>query len=47
MKERNLGIVGLSPHDSSDLSIDAFRAAFSDVYKPVEVGKEIIIAEDR
>lgn len=36
-------IVALSPHDSSDWSIDQFKQAFPDTYVDVKVGKEIII----
>lgn len=36
-------IVSLSPHDSSDWSIDQFRQAFGDRYVDLKVGKEIRI----
>jgi 7,8-dihydropterin-6-yl-methyl-4-(beta-D-ribofuranosyl)aminobenzene 5'-phosphate synthase len=36
-------IVTLSPHDSSDWSLDQFRQAFGDAYVDLKVGKEIVI----
>jgi 7,8-dihydropterin-6-yl-methyl-4-(beta-D-ribofuranosyl)aminobenzene 5'-phosphate synthase len=36
-------IVALSPHDSSDWSIDQFKQAFKDSYVEVKVGKKIEI----
>lgn len=36
-------IVALSPHDSSDWSLDQFRQAFGDAYVDIRVGKEIVI----
>ncbi|RJP94132.1 MAG: MBL fold metallo-hydrolase [Desulfobacteraceae bacterium] len=36
-------IVALSPHDSSDWSLDQFRKAFGDAYVDIRVGKEIVI----
>lgn len=36
-------IVSLSPHDSSDWSIDQFRRAFGDKYTDLKVGREIRI----
>jgi 7,8-dihydropterin-6-yl-methyl-4-(beta-D-ribofuranosyl)aminobenzene 5'-phosphate synthase len=36
-------IVALSPHDSCDVSIDAFRKAFPSAYRDIKVGKNIII----
>ena len=43
LKGLNLGLVALSPHDSSDLSMDAFRAAFPDAYVDLRVGEPIIV----
>ena len=36
-------IVALSPHDSCDVSIDAFRKAFPSAYRDIKVGENIII----
>jgi len=36
-------IVALSPHDSSDWSLDQFRQAFGDAYVDLKVGKEIVL----
>ena len=36
-------IVALSPHDSSDWSLDRFRQAFGPAYQDIRVGKEIVI----
>jgi 7,8-dihydropterin-6-yl-methyl-4-(beta-D-ribofuranosyl)aminobenzene 5'-phosphate synthase len=36
-------IVALSPHDSSDWSLDQFRQAFGDAYVDITVGKEIVV----
>lgn len=36
-------IVALSPHDSSDWSLDQFRRAFGPAYQDIRVGKEIVI----
>lgn len=36
-------IVALSPHDSSDWSLDQFRQAFGNAYVDIQVGKEIVI----
>ena len=46
LKERNLRVVGLSPHDSCDASVEAFRAAFPEAYQTIEVGRKIIIGEN-
>ena len=43
LKERNVKIVGLSPHDSSEASITAFREAFRSNYRDVKVGQPITI----
>jgi 7,8-dihydropterin-6-yl-methyl-4-(beta-D-ribofuranosyl)aminobenzene 5'-phosphate synthase len=39
----NPQFVALSPHDSSDWSIDQFRKAFKDRYHDLVVGKEMVI----
>ncbi len=36
-------LVAVSPHDSCDWTIDAFRHAFPDAYQDVCVGKEIVV----
>jgi 7,8-dihydropterin-6-yl-methyl-4-(beta-D-ribofuranosyl)aminobenzene 5'-phosphate synthase len=36
-------LVALSPHDSCDWSIDAFRQAFGEAYQDVVVGEEIVV----
>lgn len=36
-------IIALSPHDSSDWSIDQFKQAFGDTYVDVKVGEKIVI----
>ena len=36
-------IVALSPHDSSDWSLDRFKQAFGDAYVELKVGQEIVI----
>jgi 7,8-dihydropterin-6-yl-methyl-4-(beta-D-ribofuranosyl)aminobenzene 5'-phosphate synthase len=36
-------IIGLSPHDSCNVSIEAFRQAFGDAFKDIVVGKIISI----
>jgi len=40
---KGLGLVALSPHDSSDLSMEAFRDAFPDAYRDLRVGEPIIV----
>lgn len=41
LQKHDLRIVSLSPHDSSDWSIQQFRQAFKDKYVELKVGKEI------
>ena len=41
LAKREPGLVALSPHDSGSQAIEAFRAAFPEVYQPVEVGRMI------
>jgi 7,8-dihydropterin-6-yl-methyl-4-(beta-D-ribofuranosyl)aminobenzene 5'-phosphate synthase len=43
LKTRKPRIVALSPHDSCDWSIEAFRRAFGDTYRELRVGQEIAI----
>lgn len=43
LKKRNLHLVALSPHDSCDWSLDAFRDAFGDAHRDLLVGQEIAI----
>jgi 7,8-dihydropterin-6-yl-methyl-4-(beta-D-ribofuranosyl)aminobenzene 5'-phosphate synthase len=43
LKRRNLRLIALSPHDSCDWSIEAFRDAFGDTYRDLTVGEEIAI----
>jgi 7,8-dihydropterin-6-yl-methyl-4-(beta-D-ribofuranosyl)aminobenzene 5'-phosphate synthase len=43
LKGLGLGLVALSPHDSSELSLEAFREAFPDSYRGLRVGDPIIV----
>jgi 7,8-dihydropterin-6-yl-methyl-4-(beta-D-ribofuranosyl)aminobenzene 5'-phosphate synthase len=43
LQSRNPCVVGLSPHDSCDWSLDAFREACGEAYREILVGKEIEI----
>ena len=43
LQRRNPHVVALSPHDSCDWSIDAFRQAFGLAYHELQVGDEIVI----
>jgi len=43
LKKVNPKVVGLSPHDSCDASIAAFRKAFQNEYKDIIVGERIVI----
>lgn len=43
LKMRNIGVVGLSPHDSCDTSIEVFRRSFPDAFTDIVVGREIVI----
>lgn len=42
-KERDIKLIGLSPHDSCDWSLGRFRDAFGPAYEEVEVGREIVV----
>jgi len=46
IKALNPGVVGLSPHDSSDEAVAAFRKTFGPVFKEIKVGEEIVIGSD-
>lgn len=41
--KENINIIGLSPHDSCDWSLNLFREKFEDKYIEIKVGKEISI----
>ena len=41
LKDRNVKLVGLSGHDSSDISIEVFRQEFPDSFVDIRVGEEI------
>ncbi len=43
LQRRNPQLVAISPHDSCDWSIEAFRRAFGGAYQDVRVGKEIVV----
>ena len=43
LKKYKPKLVALSPHDSSELSIQAFRDVFPDAFREILVGKKIII----
>jgi 7,8-dihydropterin-6-yl-methyl-4-(beta-D-ribofuranosyl)aminobenzene 5'-phosphate synthase len=43
IKAVNPKVVSLSPHDSSDWSIEQFKTAFGDKYADLKAGKEIMI----
>jgi 7,8-dihydropterin-6-yl-methyl-4-(beta-D-ribofuranosyl)aminobenzene 5'-phosphate synthase len=43
LKKLNPKIIALSPHDSSELSLQAFRDAFPDEYRRLNVGEMIVI----
>ncbi|MDO8122810.1 MAG: MBL fold metallo-hydrolase [Candidatus Hermodarchaeota archaeon] len=43
LKQRKPKVVALSPHDSSPLSLEAFRQAFPNAYRDLKVGEEIRI----
>jgi hypothetical protein len=38
LQDRDIGVVGVSPHDSCDDSIAAFKRAFPDQYRDITVG---------
>ena len=43
LEERDLGIVALSAHDSSDEVIELVREAFAEAHRYIRVGEEIVI----
>lgn len=45
LKKHNPGVVGLSPHDSCNASLAAFRQAFPGIYKEIKVGEKIVIGK--
>jgi 7,8-dihydropterin-6-yl-methyl-4-(beta-D-ribofuranosyl)aminobenzene 5'-phosphate synthase len=44
LKSKHVELVGLSAHDSSDESIEAFKEAFGNAYVDILVGQKIIIS---
>lgn len=46
VKRVNPMLVSLSPHDSSDWSIEQFKKAFGNKYVDLKVGKEILLTKD-
>ena len=47
LKSRDLGVIGVGGHDSSDEVIELVRSEFGDAHRYVRVGEEIIIAAKR
>ena len=47
IKKHNPGVVGLSPHDSCDASLAAFRQAFPEIYKEIKVGERMVIGKHK
>jgi 7,8-dihydropterin-6-yl-methyl-4-(beta-D-ribofuranosyl)aminobenzene 5'-phosphate synthase len=43
LRARNLGVIGVGGHDSSDQVIDKFANAFGDAYRHVRVGERIVV----
>ncbi|MBP7735160.1 MAG: MBL fold metallo-hydrolase [Spirochaetes bacterium] len=43
IRKENIRVISLSPHDSSDWSLERFRKAFPKKYVDLKVGKEIIL----
>lgn len=39
----NPSLVALSPHDSSDWSINQFKRAFQNRYRDLKVGRELVM----
>lgn len=44
LQHRDPQLVALSPHDSCDWSLDAFRQGFREAYRELLVGQEIVIS---
>ena len=47
LKERNLGLIAVSAHDSSDEVIELIRREFGEAHRYVRVGEEIVISAGR
>lgn len=47
VKKKELKLVGLSPHDSSPKSLEAFKSAFRDTYRDIKVGLPIVVQKDK
>jgi metal-dependent hydrolase (beta-lactamase superfamily II) len=45
LRDLNLGLVGLSGHDSDDEVIDQFRSTFGSAYREVRVGEPIAVGD--
>ena len=43
LKMREIGVVGLSPHDSCDTSIEVFKQSFPVTFREIVVGQKIVI----
>jgi len=43
LRGKDPALVGLSPHDSCDWAVEAFKGAFGDRYRDVAVGDEIVV----
>ena len=43
LKAREIAVVGLSPHDSCDTSIEIFRKSFPEAYRDIVVGQKIVM----
>jgi hypothetical protein len=47
LHERNLGLVAVGGHDSSDEVIAMFNDTFGDAYRHVRVGERIVLGPPR
>jgi len=45
LRERNLGLVGVGGHDSSDQVIAMFSESFGDAYRHIRVGERIVVSK--
>ncbi|MFZ5969071.1 MAG: MBL fold metallo-hydrolase [Bacillota bacterium] len=45
--KQNIEVIGISPHDSCDWTLEAFRKAFGEKYREILVGEEIKISDRR
>jgi 7,8-dihydropterin-6-yl-methyl-4-(beta-D-ribofuranosyl)aminobenzene 5'-phosphate synthase len=43
LKTRGIGVVGLSPHDSCDTSVEIFKRSFPHAFREIVVGQGIVI----